>query len=213
MSRHRIGRAASKELTPGREEAKPGIERHRNFTLQKAELQGRVGRGDPLRNLVLPGKLLAGPDIQLSPCRYARVEGRRAPSPAPRSLGSRPGFPSGHDSAELTGTALWTAMCAKPGNLWTSPSHPVARLWIARTFHLARHDALRFRELEAAEKLQVNSLSCPGFLGGHGLVGRIGPDNSLWDSGNRKLAAILRASPEGFAWASVSRRIRLSLCT
>lgn len=60
----------------------PGIERLRNLALQKAELQGHVGRVEPLSDFVLPGKLLTGPDVQLSPCRCTRVAGRRAPLPA-----------------------------------------------------------------------------------------------------------------------------------
>jgi thymidylate kinase len=51
----------------------PRIERLRNLALQKTELQGHVGRVEPLSDLILPGKLLAGPDVQFSPCRHARV--------------------------------------------------------------------------------------------------------------------------------------------
>jgi len=57
----------------------PGIERLRDLALQKAELQGNVGRVEPLRDLILPGKLLAGPDVQLSPLPFRSRRGRRAP--------------------------------------------------------------------------------------------------------------------------------------
>ena len=74
----------------------PGIERLRNLALQKAELQGHVGCVEPLGDLVLPGKLLTGPDVQLSPCRRTRVAGRehRYPRRDRRAAGpdSRPGM-------------------------------------------------------------------------------------------------------------------------
>jgi hypothetical protein len=68
----------------------PRIERLRNLALQKTELQGHVGRVEPLSDLVLPGKFLAGPDVQFSPCCHARVEGRRTLPPGTAITANRP---------------------------------------------------------------------------------------------------------------------------
>jgi hypothetical protein len=76
---------------------------------------------------------------------------------APLSTGNRPGLPSGHDAGEHTGTALWTAMCANPENLWTTSAHPAPPLWIRRTFCLFRRHVLRSRPIEAVEKKPVKN--------------------------------------------------------
>jgi hypothetical protein len=138
----------------------PGVERFRDLTLQEAELQGHVGRVEPLGELVLPSKLLAGPDVQLSPCRCALVAGKGGHShPRRNRRAAGPDSPPGHDAGELTGTSLWIATCVTPGDLWTSPVQPAALLWTVRTFRLARRGAHYSCSLEAVENRPINSLS------------------------------------------------------